>query len=258
MIRYVACTPCSAPSGRLLARKITELQGKKCYFTTSAPPQRLTHRRCVRWGNKNPFVNPSVNELDSLASLGSKHDQLARMAACAVQVPDYGLITPEYCTWVAPRNRIFRKLSHHAGNDNPYIVMKDYHISRTEIGGYDYWMDYIRKIGEFRIHVFNGEVIRVQKKRRVNSGVSNDRIRTSVNGWVSVEVDNSYMAGWPADIHLQAGAAVRALGLVFGAVDVLVDKNNKVWVLEVNTAPGLNDGGATKYAEQLLAHNWSS
>ncbi|CAN5950619.1 unnamed protein product [Sphagnum jensenii] len=44
-------------------------------------------------------------------------------------------------------------------------------------------------------------------------------------------------------------AATTALGLDFGAVDIIEDKNEKLYVLEVNTAPGLEGKTVELYAE---------
>jgi len=45
-------------------------------------------------------------------------------------------------------------------------------------------------------------------------------------------------------------ASVMALGLDFGAVDIVYNENdNKAYVLEINTAPGLSGTTLEKYVE---------
>lgn len=112
--------------------------------------------------------------------------------------------------------------------------------------------------GEYRVHVFKkpqGEynVIDVQKKRRrneaVESGNINMDIRNLLGGWVyahnNVELEDTALE--------QAKRAVEVLGLDFGAVDIVLEKNtNKPYVLEVNTAPGLQDSRTlAAYAEAI-------
>lgn len=46
-------------------------------------------------------------------------------------------------------------------------------------------------------------------------------------------------------------AAVEALGLDFGAVDMVVDEEGKEFVLEVNTAPALSPMRVQQYVEAL-------
>lgn len=100
---------------------------------------------------------------------------------------------------------------------------------------------------EYRIHVFNGEVILVQKKQRRSGWRENpnysDTVRNLDGGWVfGISTAN------PSDqVRTAAVNAIAACGLDFGAVDVLAKgqqgRETEVYVLEVNTAPG--QGGDT-------------
>ena len=91
---------------------------------------------------------------------------------------------------------------------------------------------------EFRVHVFKGKIIFIQQKRRAsgfrdNADYSNV-VRNHGNGWIYA---HNNMAT-PNDKCLAAAVkAVEAVGLDFGAVDVLTHQQD-AWVLEVNTAPG--------------------
>lgn len=111
---------------------------------------------------------------------------------------------------------------------------------------------------EWRAHVFNGKVILLQKKVRTNGGEdanANTLVRNLNSGWVySVNFDPQETD----PIHLikdVALAAVGAAGLYFGAVDIIVDKKTMTpRVLEVNTAPGLDENGSAvnAYANAIL------
>lgn len=101
---------------------------------------------------------------------------------------------------------------------------------------------------EWRIHVVQGEVILSQLKLR-RQGFEEDEGYTSLvrnveTGWVySVNFDQ---AAYPQLEAVKALAirAVAALGLDFGAVD-LVERRGEPYVLEVNTAPGLEEEGSS-------------
>ena len=99
--------------------------------------------------------------------------------------------------------------------------------------------------GEYRVHVFKDEVILYQKKSRrlidedevdVPTDEQSD-IRNLESGWV-------YRTGNLERLerieHL-ALDTIKALGLDFGAVDIIMDSEGAVFVLEVNTAPGLGN-----------------
>lgn len=108
---------------------------------------------------------------------------------------------------------------------------------------------YIKKQSEFRIHVLGGEVIDRQRKAR-NKEVDDDdvnwRIRTHTNGFIYMREDVEY----PEGIDEQAIRAVEACGLDFGAVDIVYNKlENRCYVLEVNSAPGLEGHSLDIYAK---------
>lgn len=105
---------------------------------------------------------------------------------------------------------------------------------------------YIPRCHEYRVHVAFGKVIDYAKKRRSNGAEINEFIRSHDNGWVFCRENVSL----PSIVESECKAAIAALGLDFGAVDVLYkEMDNRAWVLEVNTAPGLEGSTLTKYIE---------
>lgn len=87
---------------------------------------------------------------------------------------------------------------------------------------------------EYRVYVFNGKVIDVLEKRKKHGAKHNELIKSEEGGWVFCR-QHVHM---PPSVGVESIAAVGALGLDFGGVDVLWDGNNS-YVLEVNTAPGI-------------------
>lgn len=113
------------------------------------------------------------------------------------------------------------------------------------------YVQYKKKKKEFRVHVFGNEVIDVtQKKKRTNfDGEVNTKIRNYGNGWVYCREDIEI----PNDLFDQARAALEAVGLTFGAVDIIWnEKENKSYVLEINTAPGLEGTTIESYKNAIL------
>lgn len=107
------------------------------------------------------------------------------------------------------------------------------------------YTQYIKKKKEFRVHVFKGTVIDVQEKRR-NTDVENVdyRIRNHAGGFVFCRDSISE----PSSLRSVANQAVSALGLDFGAVDIIWnEKQDACYALEVNTAPGLEGSTLTAY-----------
>jgi glutathione synthase/RimK-type ligase-like ATP-grasp enzyme len=108
---------------------------------------------------------------------------------------------------------------------------------------------YIPKKEEYRVHVFSGEVKDVQRKiRDPKREPKNWRIRNHDNGFIFARANLDV----PEEVLTQAKAAVSALGLDFGAVDVVYPaKRKKAYVLEVNTAPGLAETTLRIYGEEI-------
>jgi glutathione synthase/RimK-type ligase-like ATP-grasp enzyme len=104
---------------------------------------------------------------------------------------------------------------------------------------------------EYRIHVVDGKIIRAVKKgkRMDREEDPNPYIRSHNNGWVFMEEGVEV----PPEVNEAAIAAVKALGLDFGAVDVGYNSRlpQPVCCYEVNCAPGFEAGTitCTKYAE---------
>lgn len=109
------------------------------------------------------------------------------------------------------------------------------------------YTQYVKKKDEYRIHVFGDTIFFCQRKARKHS-VSNPnwRIRNLAGGFAFVEATIAYV---PPDVLSAALQAIAALGLDFGGVDVILGTDGKAYVLEVNTACGLEERTAKAYAK---------
>lgn len=112
------------------------------------------------------------------------------------------------------------------------------------------YTQYVKADNEYRAHVIRApggdtSIIAVQRKaKRFDADHVDYRVRNLANGFVYVMEDNP-----PEDVVKQAKAALEASGLAFGAVDIKGGK--KAYVLEINTAPGLEDRTAQAYAAKF-------
>ena len=108
---------------------------------------------------------------------------------------------------------------------------------------------YFKNTNEYRVHVFDGKVIDIQEKKRMSEeklnsfGISKEnrtkRIRNHDSGWCFCRENIVF----PEIVGDTAIKAVKALGLTFGACDISFNsKKNNCAVLEINTAPGLEEG----------------
>lgn len=112
------------------------------------------------------------------------------------------------------------------------------------------YTEYIPKKKEFRVHVLNNKVIDVQEKRKRTGGEQKEfQVRNTANGYVFCRGNIVP----PADLHGAALAAVAAIGRTQGAVDVIWnEKQNKSFVLEVNSRPGMQGTTLKIYADAVM------
>lgn len=128
---------------------------------------------------------------------------------------------------------------------------------------------YYPKTHEFRVHVFNGEVIDLTQKKlkggadaRLNSDTF---VRSHDNGWVHAHGALDLRGVDQERLGRAAISSVSGLGLIFGAVDVLAvldppsmeDRSRSLKsfkICEINTGPGLeNQATIEAYTRAILA-----
>ena len=112
------------------------------------------------------------------------------------------------------------------------------------------YTQYVNKRKEFRVHVCANKVFDVQQKVRSSryQGVAGFEVRNTANGFIFQRMGITV----PDSAYFEAIKAITALGLDFGAVDVIWNESqDKAYVLEVNTAPGLEGSSVLNYARVI-------
>ena len=106
---------------------------------------------------------------------------------------------------------------------------------------------YVPKSTEWRVHCVGDTIIDVQRKAAKRGDVANWQIRNHDNGFIYARDQVP-----PRDVTEQALTSFLKSGLDFGAVDVIYNaKREKAYVLEINTAPGLEGTTVGLYARAL-------
>lgn len=124
------------------------------------------------------------------------------------------------------------------------------HTTPTDLPTVSLYTKYVKKTYEYRIHIFKGRMIDAQIKRKVRDVEENNPlIRNIHTGWVYCR--DNYIPD-PTSIQL-AIDAVQAVGLDFGAVDLIYNQHyNQFYILEVNTAPGLEGTTLINYVNAFI------
>ncbi|MFZ2190125.1 MAG: hypothetical protein WAV48_05055 [Candidatus Magasanikiibacteriota bacterium] len=112
---------------------------------------------------------------------------------------------------------------------------------------------YKKKKREFRVHVFKDQVVAVVEKRRKAGweGTQDTKIRNLANGYVFCqEVVNE-----PTGLRELAIKAAQVSPSDFRGVDIgYNEKKDELFVIEVNSAPGVVGSNIGKYLEAIVSH----
>lgn len=112
---------------------------------------------------------------------------------------------------------------------------------------------YKKKKREFRVHVFKNTVVSVVEKRK-KTGWTDQRdtkVRNLANGYIFCQqVENE-----PAGLRELALAAAEVSPSDFRGVDIgYNEKNDELFIIEVNSAPGITGSNIAKYVQGITQH----
>lgn len=224
----------ASKSCKLLAK---ELQAKIIKLKNSKYKPKPNHI-VINWGNSNPPNYVSINKETKDAS--NKLRTFERLQEAGIPIPEWTTDINVAKQWLP--NTIFARktLNGHSGAG---IV----EFTGTEIA--PLYVKYIKKRHEYRIHVGSDDIIDIQQKKKKVGVDHNSKIRNLANGWIYAKENIDQ----PQEIALViAKSTIKVMGLTFGAVDMIYNEmQDKYYVLEVNTAPGLEGSTVTNYANFL-------
>jgi hypothetical protein len=200
----------------------------------------------IRWGSRTSVsYAPNETVINSQTALRQNTDKLESLR----MLDNAGINVPEYTEDRDEISETFgypalgRAESHTRGQDiNLILQWRDAYLTE----GNDYFTEYIPTDMEYRMHVVNGEVVKVHEKRLRSEADNHPWIRNAETGWVFLEPREE------APPDQLAIDAVDALGLDFGAIDVVREEGTgDHYVLEVNSAPSLDEANLERYGEAL-------
>ena len=165
-------------------------------------------------------------EAVKLASNKKKALKALKMAGIPVLLTEFATVYPRDLPVVGRKN-------YHTQGAGFYICRTMPEVKAAREAGCTHFQHYLEDCREFRVHVINNKVFRISERY----------------GHKYVE-DHTHSGGkfrYPKEFDLlpevrrYAKESVQAMGLDFGAVDMLYDNNNgQLYVLEVNSAPSLS------------------
>ena len=234
-------------SCRILARSLNGLRVRQA---GNFRP-RLRHL-VVNWGNprKPHWWIRGLNNPDAVGRSSNKLTALTILKEAGVSIPQFTVNHEEAAKWVGEAGKIVvgRRVLNGSKGIGCVIYRKEDGAAIVNFNCPLYTL-HLRHKREFRIHVFKGRVIdMVEKRKRRGFEDRNAYIRNYHNGYVFTREGLQV----PDCVSSEAIRATAVLGLDFGAVDVAFrEKENKAYVFEVNTAPGIEGTTIQSYIRAL-------
>jgi hypothetical protein len=233
------------------ARELSRAIGGKCIRLNNSRYRPRQSDLLINWGNSSyPHTEGTMlNEPYSVSLASNKLSTVMRLQDEGVKTVDWTRDPMEVYCWLNEGHTVYARttLQGHSGSGIEVltggVVIPGAKLYTKAITG---------KRREWRIHVCNGKVILIQKKKRRsgyndNDDYSND-IRNVHTGWIYSVNDTEEC---PDSVISSAIDSVLALGLDFGGVDIISQRDDH-WVLEVNTAVGLSgESTLNAYVEAL-------
>lgn len=242
---------------------------------------------------KFPSVKKMLNHPNKIRTNRNKFDALTAMRKKDVPVADFALVNKATPLVTKSGYPLIGRRNYHQGGKHFWLIMNDADLKAAINDGCQYVQSYINIQDEYRAHVAFGEVIYVArkvtqndpgkawKKQRIEKieqkfGIEFDKLPKEQKKLLGDAIDllskehttpdrivRSNKRGWkfqgiaPTNVKKAvrdtALAALKAIELDFGAVDLVLDLDGKPFILEVNSAPGLDGTALEKWTDALRA-----
>lgn len=155
--------------------------------------------------------------------------------------------------WLRDDYTVFGRRLLNASCGRGIVVMEkdedgDYAITPCPV-----YTKYKKKKREFRIHIFKNNIVAIVEKKRKRGfeGQRDTKIRNLENGYVFVQNTGELPDGL-SELALRAAAVTDS---DFKGVDVgFNERNNELFVIEVNSAPGIQGSNIGKYLNEIIKY----
>jgi glutathione synthase/RimK-type ligase-like ATP-grasp enzyme len=200
----------------------------------------------IRFGNTTRVERGVVN-FNSVCAIENCRDKLKMKRIFERK----GIPSPDFYTdlpVVIEKPLVLKRIEHSAGKGMQLIAPSSDPASISFDREKHYLEEWVECDTEFRCHVMNKTVFHIDKKI-LRSGCR--------DSWIKNLENYKYLPSdcFPEEAVQYVIKAVKAVGLVFGAVDVGVNtKTGKFYIYEVNSAPGMRTSLRKKYQAAIVLY----
>jgi len=223
--------------------------------------QGAPNKLVINWGSKETSEEVSkcqvINKPNLVSVNSDKLEFFKRMKQNeGVRIPEFTTDKETAFAWVAEGKEVLGRTLLNSSGGKGIVFMDDIQkFSSSKL-----WTVYKKKKEEYRVHIVRGSIILVQKKvlrqtDEAGNAIVKDnidfRIRNHANGFIFQRENLNP----PADVITQAQRAFTVTGLDFGAFDIIYNEHeDQAYVLEVNTAPGIEGSTVQDYTAAFKEH----
>lgn len=235
----------SSKTGRDLLNKFKPVSTKAFRKRTD---KRLNTDVVLRWGSTESFnklrTRLELNSLEAVTNASNKGIMMKKLVEANILTPKV-LFTPSTATT--------EQLDEFRDDDGGFYVRganDEVRYDDTVKAGDKYLSQPVKnKRREYRVHVFNGEVIAIYEKIPNEEGI---KLYKSFNCHFELKtIENCKLN---TENQQECIKAVNSLGLLFGGVDVIRDKDQNIFITEVNSAPALNTTNIDRYVTKITEY----
>lgn len=225
------CTESTKGSQSLkaLAQGLTQRLGYKVWRSTKQKPYRIHHK----YGH-------SVDKLTQYNWF--KENQIPAL--------EYTTDPSVACEWVNQDYTVFGRKYLNSSCGKGIIIFEGTNNATDGVNTCPVYTKYKKKKREFRVHIFKNKVVMVCEKKRKKdfNGERDTKIRNLANGYVFTQsVENE-----PNGLRELALKAAQVSQSDFRGVDIgYNEKNDELFVIEVNSAPGIQGSNVNRYIEAI-------
>lgn len=250
------------------AKIVSEMLGVKRMLVVGSKLKDSEETTIVNWGNSTTDLSglPSVkviNKQEGIRKASNKRDFFRaiqdhnEVSESPISIPDWTEDSAVAKEWYESGHDVVCRhtLQGHSGEGIEVVKFREEVEAEHAVPEAPLYTKYVKKRDEYRVHVVAKEAIFVQRKGRERdddgSADINYQIRNHANGFIFLTQDlNPHKT-----VISESIKAVNALGLDFGAVDVIWNERRKAaTVIEVNTACGLQSpSNILRYKQALKA-----
>lgn len=198
----------------------------------------------VNWGHsKCPYKERVINHPHAVALAVDKGISFEIMRCEGIPCVPYTTSKEVAKRWVGDKKLVVGR-SELKGNNGSGIFFLNEVDKDAKL-----FTQFIPNKEEFRVNVYRGKPITIRRKI-LKKGHQPNKVRSGPNGYY-FELCQDISGEQRKALNELANKVVKAHSLDFGGVDIIISEDNKMYVLEVNTAPELQGFAINRLAEYI-------